>query len=177
MHHGSEVRLNGGISDEWSTPPPFVGSERLALLVELEAAFDAHACTVVTLEGPRGWGKTRIVHELYARLAARPGSEYWPPRLTEVPPDGSRTRHVIVPDAHPGDAQLPWLWWGVSCHLRPDGHPAQALAEALPQLRDSRTLAAKGRRCARHGTCVCGVARLGRPRDRRAIRGPRDNGG
>src|SRR3954452_7332136 len=101
---------------------------------ELEAALDAGGCTMFALEAPRGWGKTRVVHELYARLAARPGQEYWPLRLTEAPPDGSRTRHVIVPDAHPGDAPLPWLWWGVSCHLRPDGQPVQALAEALPQL-------------------------------------------
>ncbi|MBA3328786.1 MAG: AAA family ATPase, partial [Solirubrobacterales bacterium] len=127
-----------------ATPDPFssdfVGAERRAVLTELldiyEDVVAAGSTAVVSLEAPRGWGKTRLVHEFYATLAARPGQSYWPLRLLEADARGSRTRHVVYPSrAMPPDgAVLPWMWWGISCHLRPDGQPAQVLADAITQV-------------------------------------------
>lgn len=53
---------------------PLVGEDRLAIVDQLVAAFDAVAAgdgpRAVSIEAPLGLGKTRLVQELYARLAA-----------------------------------------------------------------------------------------------------------
>ena len=67
--------------------PPFVGEPRHELVERLLADFD-HISQSGTprwwsIEERSGWGKTRIVQELYRRLAAdrQSGAKYWPPSL------------------------------------------------------------------------------------------------
>lgn len=71
-----------------SAGPQFVGADRFALVDELVSAFDAVAADggvrVHVLSAPSGLGKTRVVQELYARLAeAQPEPGYWPAELTD----------------------------------------------------------------------------------------------
>ena len=61
---------------------PFMGFERVAFVDSLLAHYDAVAAGEgsrwVSIEAPLGWGKTRLVQELYGRLAAdrQPGGAY-----------------------------------------------------------------------------------------------------
>ena len=64
--------------------PPFVSEQRHELVDRLLAEFD-RVCQSGTpqwwsIEGHSGWGKTRLIQELYRRLAAerQSGAEYWP---------------------------------------------------------------------------------------------------
>lgn len=117
----------------------FVGAERRRLVAALETLFgevgEAGQPRLVSLEAPLGWGKTRIVQELYGRLAA--GQGYWPPALT---PSDERDPLKTRKRVHPGDflvaagGELPWMWWGISCERRQAGVAAQVLADDMTQL-------------------------------------------
>ena len=102
-----------------------IGSLRLvartAELAQLEAAFDRVASgqgphvTVLTAES--GVGKTRLLVELYARLASRHrGDAYWPSRL----PGNDATLSLNPEPAQfnwPEDRKraAPFIWWGLRC--------------------------------------------------------------
>ncbi|MEI6231346.1 MAG: hypothetical protein WCP81_11480, partial [Actinomycetes bacterium] len=120
----------------------FVGADRVDSVEALAQAFatvvDGGGSRLVVLSAPTGFGKTKIVQEFYARLAAtQPMPTYWPARLEG---DGSQrwtqTRKCVFPSSFtvPVGAELSWLWWGVSCFVRQDGRYAQALFDDVTQL-------------------------------------------
>ena len=125
---------------------PFVGEQRHKLVERLLAEFD-HVSQFGkprwwSLEEHSGWGKTRIVQELYRRLAAerQPGAKYWPtsllpqaPVLEDAGPWMAMRRRVSPEEVIPEPAAVPqWFWWGISCATR-SGTPVQALADDLTQ--------------------------------------------
>ena len=116
-----------------------VGAERRSLVDELVMSFDEVAQSGSpqwwSFEAPPGWGKTRLVQELYQRLAARqdaPG--YWPPALQAAGEDVGSSRKRVTP--HFSQAELGatpgYFWWGVSCLSRP-GSEFEALVQDLDQ--------------------------------------------
>lgn len=120
----------------------FIGSSREGDVDALVEAYEHVAAgggsRMVVLEAPTWWGKTRVVQELYARMAAdQSAPAYWPARL-EGEDSGrwvtSRKRVHPLDVVVPAGAVLPWMWWGVSCSLRQDGRPAQALFDDATQL-------------------------------------------
>lgn len=129
---------------------PFVGADRLAvvdeLLVEFDAAVRSGEPRLVTLEAGSGWGKTRLVHELYRRLAAdRQGDPaYWPPSiLSALAPedaragesrDGRRKRIYPATFEVPEGAVPHWFWWGITATAHRGGATVQAIAEDMTQV-------------------------------------------
>src|SRR5665647_3514617 len=132
--------------DLGATEPPFVGEQRHELVERLLAEFDHVSQSGRprwwSLEEHSGWGKTRIVQELYRRLAAerQPGAKYWPPSLLprapvlgNAGPWMSMRRRVYPEQVVPEHEAVPqWFWWGISCATR-SGTPVQALADDLTQ--------------------------------------------
>jgi tetratricopeptide (TPR) repeat protein len=121
-----------------------VGRSRVELVERIEASF-AEVCSSSSprmwlLTAPSGWGKTRVVQELYAALAARqPGpAAYWPPGIVDAdtaPVAEGRKR--ISPDVAAADEQrsaIPWLWWGTQAFSMGDGSPGRALEQGADQL-------------------------------------------
>jgi predicted ATPase len=128
--------------------PSFVGEQRHELVDRLLAEFD-QVCLSRTprwwsLEGHSGCGKTRIVQELYRRLAAKrqTGVKYWPLRFLVDPPIAkiagssiSMRKRVFPENVEPEQESVPqWFWWGISCATR-SGTPLQALSDDLTQFR------------------------------------------
>lgn len=116
-----------------------LGSERRRLVDDLVASFDEVADSGSpqwwSFEAAPGWGKTRLVQELYQRLAGRQEAPaYWPPALVSDGEDVQNTRKRVAPD--PVRAQLSrtpmYFWWGVSCLSRP-GSEFEALVQDLDQ--------------------------------------------
>ena len=120
----------------------FVGARHLEAVEALERSYARVASgsgpRLVVLSAPTGYGKSRIVQELYARLAAsQPLPAYWPARI-----EGNSalrwtdSRKCVFPSnpAIPPGAVLPWFWWGVSCGRRQDDRYAQALFDDATQL-------------------------------------------
>ena len=126
---------------------PLVGADRRAIVDDLVAAFDAVAAgdgpRAVSIEASLGLGKTRLIQELYGRLATtRQGPRpYWPASLGapgREPGTVLQTRKQIEPTPGwvvPGGAEIPWLWWGISCRLSQVGHPMRSMKDASDQLR------------------------------------------
>lgn len=120
----------------------FVGSDRIEIVDSLVEAFRSVAegggPRAVVLSAPTGWGKTAIVQEFYARIAAQQSEpSYWPPRLEGVGDlSWTQTRKRVAPLAFevPAGADLPWMWWGISCARRQDGRFAQAMFDDASQL-------------------------------------------
>ena len=117
----------------------FVGAGHRQAVVELLQAFDEIAGgagpLAVSIEASIGLGKTRVIQEFYAGLAAtRQGpAPYWPTRLDDLDDlDLLRARKRVYPPPFvaPGNVELPWLWWGISCHLSHLGAPLQSLQTA-----------------------------------------------
>ncbi len=108
----------------------FVGLHRGQLVEQLRLTFEhavaSRTLAFVTVESPPGWGKTRIIQELYGQLAFRqPRPSYWPPSL-----DPADRKRVFPPTVTPPvGARPPWFWWGWSCH-RLNGKPAFAAGDA-----------------------------------------------
>jgi tetratricopeptide (TPR) repeat protein len=119
-----------------------LGEDRRALVAELVDLFDDAVTTasprLVSLEGVQGVGKTRVIQEFYAELARRQAQPaYWPRSLVlPTTHDPLKTRKHIYPETveAKGDAQLPWMWWGISCETSRGGTRRQTLAEDLTQL-------------------------------------------
>jgi hypothetical protein len=120
----------------------FVGEDRERILSSLIAEFTGlpveGGARMVVLESLPGWGKTRIVQELYAHVAAAQAPPaYWPPLLfdpSESDPERRRKRVYPAVVHVPDGASLPWLWWGISCQRRQSGEFAQVLADDITQL-------------------------------------------
>ena len=121
----------------------FVGEKRRAALEDLVDAFDRaqhqKRPQFVLIEAETGLGKTRLIQELYSRLARdRQGlPPYWPDRLdTRTSGDVLRDRKTIVPSLPftiAGGAPLTYVWWGVLCLDTDDGVPVPRLAESARQ--------------------------------------------
>ena len=92
------------------------------------------------LTAPSGWGKTRVVQELYAALAARqPGpTAYWPARIVDADtaPMADARKRISPEVAAAGQdrAAIPWLWWGTQAFRMGDGSPGRALEQGADQL-------------------------------------------
>ena len=118
---------------------PFVGRERVGLVEDLVSRFgevSANGSSMfVSLEGPTGWGKTRIVQEVYSRLAM--GQKYWPGSLLPADSDDPlQNRKWLYPKAvePPEGVDLPWMWWGIPCARTDTGRPRQVITDEVTQL-------------------------------------------
>lgn|GEM_PF-2957333 len=110
-------------------------------LVDRFAALAHDGPGLVCLAAPPGWGKTRVVQEMYRELAAaQPTPAYWPAELRK---DGGpemrsilegRKRLYVEKVVVPKGAELPWFWWATLCQRRPDGTFAQAMFDDATQL-------------------------------------------
>lgn len=132
-----------------NVPPeqPFVGEGRQALVDDLFEVFDnvsgGSSPHWVSIEAPTGWGKTRLVRELYARLATerQDDGQFWPATilgaLTSQQLRGKveNARKRIYPEsiAPEPDSTPAWLWWGINCDRRV-GLPMERLAGDIRQL-------------------------------------------
>lgn len=125
----------------------FLGADRHALVDELAAYADdvSASCTPrwVSIEANTGWGKTRLIQELYGRLAVQqPDPKYWPASV--FPEDEATQRSSLRKQLHPTTFNVPdgavptWFWWAISCGSR-SGSPFQALAEDIQQFRAHAT--------------------------------------
>jgi len=138
--------------DSTHSVPDFVGAQRHAYVDLLVDMFEGQLGTdaaprLVTFEAPTGWGKTRIVQEFYARIAARQAEpRYWPATIQEpARPEHGGTlqgaRKLIYPEAFAPEAgsNIEFLWWGLTATRRQAGvMPVQALAEDATQLQAHR---------------------------------------
>lgn len=122
----------------------FEGTDRIELVASLMKAWNARPSDgplLTVLSAPTGFGKTRIVQEYYARLAATQQRAAVLARRARL---GRRTRR---PERHPtppgpphpnvrsaARRHLPWLWLAPPIGLLPDGSPAPALPELGYQL-------------------------------------------
>lgn len=109
---------------------------------ELVASYDRVSAEgrpeLVALVAAPGWGKTRIIQELYEELASsRQGApRYWPPSILSDNAAALRTRKrtypqkfTIPPGARPG-----YFWWGILCGRDSSGKPLSALRAEHDQL-------------------------------------------
>ncbi len=119
--------------------PTFVGDDRRERLEHLVAAYEAVAASgrsrLVVLAAPTGWGKTRIVRELYGRLAMSAPHPYWPPRLDAGEGSWLQARKRVFPPPFDvgEDTPIPFLWLGVSCQRDQMGRELAALQYAEQQ--------------------------------------------
>ena len=127
----------------------FVDDARCELVDLLERAYLRVAGTGVpewiSIEAPSGWGKSRLVHELYRRLAAthQDDGAFWPPSLAGAMAAGAEggdpgvdavRKRTFPEQLSPATGATPaWLWWGIGCDHR-YGTPLQALANDIGQI-------------------------------------------
>ncbi|MFT6779458.1 MAG: tetratricopeptide (TPR) repeat protein [Paraglaciecola sp.] len=126
--------------------PPFFDGSRIAivdgLLDIVDSVNKSGTAKWISIEAPSGWGKTRLVQELYKRLAAKQEKQYWPPSILQTSSSYkndvmSRRKRVFPnPDLFEREAgALPaFMWLGFACELR-NGVPSQVLLEDLEQLK------------------------------------------
>ncbi len=121
-----------------------VGDSHLKALEELISAFSvvkyAEESRLVVVTAQMGWGKTRVVQELYAHLASHQPSHfrYWPSTLVENINQGDPSvggKHTF-PDNFkvPADTEMTFMWWGLSCQPRQNGTLSNAVADNIGQL-------------------------------------------
>jgi tetratricopeptide (TPR) repeat protein len=120
-----------------------VGRERQELLASLVAAFEDVRDTTMprceVLSAPVGWGKTRLVQQLYAHLAQHSQGDppYWPASIVaDTRIDPLHARKVVFPNVTtvPAAAEPNWLWWGVRCDEDSARNSIRCLHNAAPQL-------------------------------------------
>jgi tetratricopeptide (TPR) repeat protein len=117
----------------------FVGAARQQFVEDLLEAYGDVVAGIgprmVVLSAPSGEGKTRIVQEFYRRLAAaQPAPHYWPEALADDVDWKTGRKQLRVPTFSPeAKAEMPWLYWSVSCSRRPDGTLAHALSSDVDQ--------------------------------------------
>ena len=130
-------------------PRPFVGRARRELVRALRDEFasvqqEGARPRLVTLEAVTGWGKTRILQELYAMLAAEQAAPaYWPPTIAgaarhDHASSTHGTRKLVFPEVVDNvatDREPTFFWWGITATRRQSGQvPIQALAQDMTQL-------------------------------------------
>jgi Cdc6-like AAA superfamily ATPase len=121
--------LPGQLSTDEKVPQErvFVGQDREGVLDRLMSDWEhcraEGRTTMVVLEGQSGSGKTRIVQELYRRLADARDQVYWPPdALSPASTKPLADASLIVPrpfKRRPG-VDLPYAWVPVSCQILGD---------------------------------------------------------
>ena len=117
---------------------PFVGESRLGLVKGLVEIYDdvleSGTSRWVSLEGPSGWGKTRVVHEVFARLSEKRQSEprYWQGVIYD--PDLGRKAAHPVSFVRPKDSLPEFLWWGIACETRRKSLATAALIRDIERL-------------------------------------------
>lgn len=125
----------------------FVGEARIKAVQEVVESFKAMregGSRIITVEGPMGFGKTRVVQEVYTKLANeyQNNPKYWPLYLTGNNAFSSElgrrleTRGLIAPCAGSAasDAVMEWIWWGLSCRQGETGTQLSAMSSAQNQL-------------------------------------------
>ncbi len=139
------------------TSTPFVGEDRQRLLEELQQVWDevkgGEGARLVTLAAPTGWGKTRVIQELYGRLVSEGGGGYWPASMQVPDTSWLQARKRVFPppfDVREGTT-IPFLWLGVSCQKDQMGRRLAALQYAEEQFQAhvgpmARALAERGER-------------------------------
>jgi tetratricopeptide (TPR) repeat protein len=127
------------------TKVPFLDESRIKLVDGLLKVVDSadKECEArwVSIEAPSGWGKTRLIQELYQRLAARQEKQYWPYSILEATEHSTddvmskRKRTYPEPKSFNREKNaLPeFMWLGVACESR-GGIPSQVLLDDLQQL-------------------------------------------
>lgn len=127
-----------GLTPAGAGHAPFCGREAELRLVErtwAEVRQGVNGPRVVVLVADQGLGKTRLVQELYERLAREASAEaaaagearYWPMQLGQ---EGDNLAVNPPPLACSQLAPLPFLWWGV--RLADPGGYNQVATGALP---------------------------------------------
>jgi len=125
----------------------FVGEARIEAVQTIVDGFKAvkeGGSRIITVEGPMGFGKTRVVQEVYAMLAReeQDNPKYWPPYLTGNNDFSSElgrrleTRGLVSPCASntTTNAVMKWIWWGLSCRQVESGAQLSAMSSAQNQL-------------------------------------------
>jgi hypothetical protein len=125
----------------------FVGEARIKAIQTIVDGFDVvkeGGSRIITVEGPMGFGKTRVVQEVYARLASeyQNNPKYWPQYLTGNNTSSNElgrrleTRGLVSPCASntTTDAVMRWIWWGLSCRQGESGAQLSAMSSAQNQL-------------------------------------------
>ena len=128
-------------------PSVFVGEGRKALVSGIierldnltDYKGDSGAC-LISLEAPSGWGKTRIIQEVYKQITERQSSPYWPMSIIAEDEDNpvSRRKHLVPSfvDAARDKKVLPeFFWWGLTCDMRSTNMLSRTLMEDIEQLR------------------------------------------
>lgn len=126
--------------------PQFQGDERAQVVAGLEQVLcdviEQSKPQLISLEGPTGFGKTRIITEFYKKLAHSQSSKYWPDELLSGSiadsKEVSTSRKVIYPrpsllSKRPEDSLPEYMWWGINCQSN-DGGPVETIYSALTQL-------------------------------------------
>ena len=86
---------------------------------------------VVTILGESGWGKTRLLTELYAQLSHEYGKGYWPERLYNDPETmrlNPQAQDFLW--AEQGTSQPEFYWWGIR-FSKPDQRNTNTLTSQL----------------------------------------------
>ena len=125
----------------------FVGAGRKALVSGIVERLDnltdykgdSSAC-LISLEAPSGWGKTRIIQEVYKQVAERQSSAYWPNSIIPEDEDDpvSRRKHLVpsfVEVARDRKVLPEFFWWGLTCDMRSTNMLSRTLMEDIEQLR------------------------------------------
>ncbi|MFE7845927.1 hypothetical protein ACFUTX_12145 [Microbacterium sp. NPDC057407] len=124
--------------------PPFVGGHRIEalerLLSDYRAVAEHRGPRVTFVQAPLGWGKTRLVHELYRELAASQERPYWPAAISTATPRNvnevfkERKRLIPAPFHVPGDASPEWIWLGIATDPSLLARPEEAYMRIVAQL-------------------------------------------
>ena len=122
------------------TVSAFVGESRKLLVNDLYEEYKRIVATrgtlLVSLEAPSGWGKTRIIHEFYASLAAdQPQPRYWPDSID----DHKQGRKAVRPGEfeRPANSLLNYFWWGIA-RSNIKGQATNSLRDDIKQIDDHR---------------------------------------
>ena len=119
----------------------FVGDSREKLVTGLVNKYEdvrkSGRSHWVSLEAPRGWGKTCVGREFYKRLAVGQDMPYWPDEIDkdnidrkEVDPRGFNKKPHSLPS---------YLWWGFSCSaVRNQGSTSRELSKEVDRLQDHK---------------------------------------
>ena len=110
---------------------PLYGKSRQSLADDLFKKFNEVNITGkpiwISLEAPSGWGKSRVVHELYKKMAEAQKDDYWPADISDnIFGDESaciNKRKLTSPkEINRAEGSLPsFMWWGINAYKRHGG--------------------------------------------------------